>query len=255
MIGAARRCTSGLRPAGVSVQGRARAGTHRQGVPCRREVEVPVFYKGQRLRSYYVADFVCFERLIVEAKAIKALTDVGAQTINYLKATGMRALLLNFGATSLQYERIVNALWTTRTPCGSQIGSPICEICDFVPVQLSYCCFRRGAEIEGQRNKDYADFADERRPLQPGQLPRVRYLNAPGDSRRMRRLLNLLTLLSLLLCVATWHCGCGAIGPSWSHGATRPDWALFTGILATGASFAGLLVHRATRLRRDSGFA
>jgi GxxExxY protein len=81
-----------------------------RGVPFCREVEVPVFYKGQRLRSYYVADFVCFERLIVEAKAIKTLTDVDrAQTINYLKATGYeRAVLLNFGAPSLQYERIVN---------------------------------------------------------------------------------------------------------------------------------------------------
>jgi GxxExxY protein len=81
-------------------------------IPFRREIEIPVFYKGQKLRSYYVADFVCFERLIVEAKAIKSLSDVDrAQTINYLKATGHnRALLLNFGAPSLQYERIVNRL-------------------------------------------------------------------------------------------------------------------------------------------------
>jgi GxxExxY protein len=81
-----------------------------RGIPCRREVEVPVFYKGQRLRSFYIADFVCFDRLILEAKAIKALGDIDrAQTINYLKATGYeRALLMNFGALSLQYERIVN---------------------------------------------------------------------------------------------------------------------------------------------------
>ena len=85
-----------------------------RGVPHRREVEVPVFYKGNRLRSFYLADFVCFERLIVEAKAIKTLTDVDrAQTINYLKATGYeRALLTNFGAPSLQYERIVNRFGT-----------------------------------------------------------------------------------------------------------------------------------------------
>jgi GxxExxY protein len=81
-----------------------------RAIPCRREVEVPVFYKGQRLRSFYIADFLCFERLIVEAKAIKALTDLDrAQTINYLKATAFeRALLMNFGASSLQYERLVN---------------------------------------------------------------------------------------------------------------------------------------------------
>jgi GxxExxY protein len=87
-----------------------------RGDPFRREVEVPVFYKGQRLRSFYVADFVCFERLIVEAKAIKSLTDIDrAQTINYLKATGYeRALLMNFGALSLQYERIVNRFGKPR---------------------------------------------------------------------------------------------------------------------------------------------
>jgi GxxExxY protein len=87
-----------------------------RGIPCRREVEVPVFYKGQRLRSFYVADFVCFDRLIVEAKAIKSLTDIDrAQTINYLKATGYeRALLMNFGALSLQYERIVNRFGKPR---------------------------------------------------------------------------------------------------------------------------------------------
>src|SRR5688572_6877398 len=79
-------------------------------IPFRREVELPVFYKGHRLPSFYKADFICYEDLIVEAKAIKALADIDrAQTINYLKGTGFpRALLLNFGATSLEYERLVN---------------------------------------------------------------------------------------------------------------------------------------------------
>jgi GxxExxY protein len=81
-----------------------------RGIPFLREVELPIFYKGQRLPSFYVADFVCFSRLIVEVKAIKTITDIDrAQTINYLKATGFdRALLFNFGAMSLQQERMVN---------------------------------------------------------------------------------------------------------------------------------------------------
>ena len=81
-----------------------------RGILNLREVELPIFYKGTKLPSFYKADFVCFERLIVEAKAIKTITDVDrAQTINYLKATHLeRALLLNFGALSLQYERLVN---------------------------------------------------------------------------------------------------------------------------------------------------
>ena len=81
-----------------------------RGIPHCREVELPIFYKGMRLPSYYKADFVCYECVIVEAKAIKAITDVDrAQTINYLKATQFqRALLMNFGAQTLQYERLVN---------------------------------------------------------------------------------------------------------------------------------------------------
>lgn len=82
-----------------------------RGIPSCREVELPIFYKGTRLPSFYKADFVCFDRLIVEAKAVKAITDIDrAQTINYLKATRFeRALLMNFAAQSLQYERLVNS--------------------------------------------------------------------------------------------------------------------------------------------------
>ena len=81
-----------------------------RGILNLREVELPIFYKGTKLPSFYKADFVCFEGLIVEAKAIKTITDIDrAQTINYLKATRLeRALLLNFGTPSLQYERLVN---------------------------------------------------------------------------------------------------------------------------------------------------
>ena len=55
------------------------------------------------------ADFICYGEVVVEVKALAALSGVDrAQTINYLKATGYRrALLLNFGARSLQYERVV----------------------------------------------------------------------------------------------------------------------------------------------------
>jgi GxxExxY protein len=79
-----------------------------RGIPFRRQVELPIFYKGEKLECYYIADFVCFEQIIVEIKAIKQLTEVDrAQTINYLKATRLlRALLVNFGAQSLEFERI-----------------------------------------------------------------------------------------------------------------------------------------------------
>jgi GxxExxY protein len=80
-----------------------------QQIPSQREMEVAVSYKGQTLDSSYRADFVCYGSVIVELKAVKAIDDAHyAQVIHYLKATGLRrALLLNFGARSLQYKRIV----------------------------------------------------------------------------------------------------------------------------------------------------
>lgn len=80
-----------------------------RGLPYQREVLLPVFYKGQRLETYYKADFICFENIIVELKALADLTNIErAQILNYLKATGhQRGLLLNFGTTRLQFERFV----------------------------------------------------------------------------------------------------------------------------------------------------
>lgn len=76
-------------------------------IPHQREVELPVFYKGQRLATFYRADFICYETVLVELKALAKLGGVEeAQIINYLKATGLpTGLLLNFGTTSLEYKR------------------------------------------------------------------------------------------------------------------------------------------------------
>jgi GxxExxY protein len=82
-----------------------------RGVPFLREVELPVFYKNRRLACCFRADFVCYDAVIVELKALSALGNVEmAQVLNYLKATEMeRALLINFGARSLEFKRLVLA--------------------------------------------------------------------------------------------------------------------------------------------------
>jgi GxxExxY protein len=80
-----------------------------RGIPFQAEVPLPIRYKSKLLTCAYRADFVCFESIIVETKAIAALTGADeAQLINELKATGLqRGLLLNFGATSLEHKRLV----------------------------------------------------------------------------------------------------------------------------------------------------
>jgi GxxExxY protein len=78
-------------------------------IPFQREVLLPVKYKNILLPTHYRADFVCFSEIIVEFKALSRLSNVEeAQLLNYLKATGLkRGLLINFGAPSLQYKRLV----------------------------------------------------------------------------------------------------------------------------------------------------
>ena len=72
-------------------------------------MELPVTYKGQKLATHYRADFVCYDSVIVEVKALDRLSGVEeAQVINYLKITGNEVgLLVNFGRVSLEYRRLV----------------------------------------------------------------------------------------------------------------------------------------------------
>ena len=82
----------------------------KRGIPYEREKELTIYYKGEALQQTYRADFVCYENIIVELKAVSELVDSHrSQVYNYLKVTGCRlGLLLNFGHNErLEYERIV----------------------------------------------------------------------------------------------------------------------------------------------------
>lgn len=61
------------------------------------------------LSKKYIADFICFDKIIVELKALLKLTsDHEAQLLNYLKATGFElGLLVNFGTRKLEHKRMI----------------------------------------------------------------------------------------------------------------------------------------------------
>ena len=72
---------------------------NREGIPCQPQAPVELVYKGEKLAQTYKVDFICFDKIIVEIKAVKDIGDEHrAQVINYLKASGFRlGLLVNFG--------------------------------------------------------------------------------------------------------------------------------------------------------------
>ena len=81
-----------------------------QAIPFSAQAALRITYKGQELKQRYIPDFMCFDKIIVELKAVTQLTDEHrAQVLNYLKATGCRlGLLANFGHyPKLEFERII----------------------------------------------------------------------------------------------------------------------------------------------------
>jgi GxxExxY protein len=81
-----------------------------QNIPFAREVILPIYYKGRLLQKTYIADFICYDKIIVELKALSGLTgEHQAQVLNYLKATKYKlGLLINFGKKSLDYKRLIS---------------------------------------------------------------------------------------------------------------------------------------------------
>ena len=81
-----------------------------QGIPFQSQQQLELHYKGRLLKQKYIPDFLCYDKIVLEIKAVSALTDEHrAQVHNYLKATGYRlGLLVNFGHyPKLEYERII----------------------------------------------------------------------------------------------------------------------------------------------------
>ncbi len=81
----------------------------RSNIPFGREVEYQVNYKDIILPHNFFADFVVFDKIILEVKAVSGIADEFiAQAINYLKVSGLRlAIIVNFGELRLNYKRII----------------------------------------------------------------------------------------------------------------------------------------------------
>ena len=81
-----------------------------QGIPYQREVQLQPVYNGISLSSTFIPDFICYDTIIVELKAVKELEDIHrSQAINYAKVSECSlAILINFGEYSLKFERFPN---------------------------------------------------------------------------------------------------------------------------------------------------
>ena len=82
----------------------------KQGIPYQREMQLHANYNGVELSSLFIPDFVCYNQIIIE---LKAVTEINAmhrsQAINYAKVSNLPlAILINFGESSLKFERFPN---------------------------------------------------------------------------------------------------------------------------------------------------
>ena len=82
----------------------------KNNIPYQREVKLDLFFNGEKLDKKYKADFICFDNIILEIKAVSFIHEnFTKQILNYLKATDKKlGLLINFGEKSLKYKRIIN---------------------------------------------------------------------------------------------------------------------------------------------------
>lgn len=88
-------------------------------IPNNPQQEIYIDYRGTKLKQFFKPDFICYDKIIVEIKAIDRLTSrEESQLLNYLKATGMPVgLLINFGADKdLEWKRMVLTQKPIRVP-------------------------------------------------------------------------------------------------------------------------------------------
>lgn len=82
----------------------------KQNIPFIQFAEMNVYYKGIELKKKYYPDFLCYDDIVLEIKAMESLSPADeAQLLNYLKGTKkLLGLLVNFGGEKIQYKRYAN---------------------------------------------------------------------------------------------------------------------------------------------------
>ena len=82
-----------------------------QKIPFKKQVKLELYYENQKLDKQYRADFVCYDAIILEIKAVNLIpVAFYAQLKNYLKCTNTElGILINFGTSSLTYKRVLNS--------------------------------------------------------------------------------------------------------------------------------------------------
>jgi GxxExxY protein len=86
-------------------------------IPFEREKRLAIKYRDIMLSKYSIADFICYNKIILELKALSDITEKHqSQVINYLKANNMQlGIIINFGSLSLDYKRIPNKYYSINS--------------------------------------------------------------------------------------------------------------------------------------------
>jgi GxxExxY protein len=84
----------------------------KRNIPFQRQPKLSLFFDGEKLKKYYIADFLCYDSIVLEIKALSFTSETNIKQLqNSLKASKQRlGLLINFGASSLTYKRILNPI-------------------------------------------------------------------------------------------------------------------------------------------------
>ena len=82
----------------------------KRNIPFEKDKKLQLYYDGVALDKHFVADFVCYDKIIIQIKSVNYINEEAIkQTVNYLKATNFQlGLLVNFGESRLKWKRLIN---------------------------------------------------------------------------------------------------------------------------------------------------